>query len=382
MHPGERRQAGMYPRPARLAPDSVRALPCRFRQPAPVCLDLGAGLARTPLRRAFCSRHLFRLRAVPPPHAPRGPSPSACRGRIWDLASGAMAGEWSRSGGDRYSRFRRTRDLGRRRSQSEQCGGGADELGPWPRLTRTRNLIESVSDAVRSSGMSPLMLTDAAASEANAARMQAPRLVVFATHGKFLDRSPRIRFTLESLSIGPEGSKMGGFSEEEMVAADPLFRSMLVLAGANRSAQGAGEDVAGDGLLTAYEVWGLDLEGTELVALTACETGLGVVQAGGKSTGLRQPTGEVVAGLRQAFMVAGVRSTVMSMWPVPLGETVRLFEGFFRKWPGGGESRYASFRDAQLDALRYARQRRGSGHPFWWAGFVFLGDPGDREVGP
>src|SRR5215510_13652541 len=108
--------------------------------------------------------------------------------------------------------------------------------------------------------------------------MAKPLVVLFATHGKFLDRAPRVRFTLESLSIGPEGSKMEGLSDEEMLAADPLFRSMLVLAGANRSPQTGGDDAVGDGILTAYEVWSLDLEGTELVALTACETGLGVVQ--------------------------------------------------------------------------------------------------------
>ena len=178
-------------------------------------------------------------------------------------------------------------------AETRLMGGGAvDDLSRWPRLKRTRDLIEKVSAAARASGMTPLTLTNAAASEPNATRMAKPHVVLFATHGKFLDRAPTIRFDIESLSIGPEGSNIKGLSEEEMLAADPLFRSMLVLAGANRSAQTAGDDAAGDGLLTAYEVWGLNLDGTELVALTACETGLGVVQ-GGASGGLRQPEGEV-----------------------------------------------------------------------------------------
>jgi CHAT domain-containing protein len=259
-------------------------------------------------------------------------------------------------------------------------GGEVDDLSRWPRLKRTRDLIEKVSAAVRASGMTPLTLTDAAASEPNAARMSKPRVVLFATHGKFLDRPPTVHFNLQSLYIGPEGSKVEGLNEEELLAADPLFRSMLVLAGANRSAQATGDDVAGNGLLTAYEVWGLNLDGTELVALAACETGLGVIQGGrNANVGLRQPEGEVVSGLRQAFMVAGVRSMVMSMWPVPLGETANLFDYFFKGWLVKGEGRYTSFRQAQLEALRYAREQRGSGHPFWWAGFIFVGNSDDVE---
>ena len=80
--------------------------------------------------------------------------------------------------------------------------------------------------------------------------------MVFATHGKFLDREPRIRFTLESWRIGPEGSKIKGLSAEELLAGDPLFRSILVLAGANRSGKSEARNDEGDGLLTAYEVWG------------------------------------------------------------------------------------------------------------------------------
>lgn len=265
-------------------------------------------------------------------------------------------------------------------AETQQMGeSGGDELATWVRLARTRELIDTVSTAAKSSGLSVRTFTGAAASEPNAATMQAPRVVMFATHGKFIDRSPTVHFNITSLSIGPKGSKMEGATAESWLAADPLFRSMLVLAGANHGAKSTAVSRAGDGLLTAYEAWGLDLNGTELVALTACETGLGVVQAGEGATGLRQPTGETIAGLRQAFMIAGARSMVMSMWPVPLGDTARLFDGFFTSWLGGRAGRYAAFRDAQLAALRDARERRGSTHPFWWAGFVFLGDPGDAD---
>jgi CHAT domain-containing protein len=149
------------------------------------------------------------------------------------------------------------------------------------------------------------------------------------------------------------------------------------VAGANVAGREPDDKAPWDGLLTAYEVWGLDLQGTELVALTACETGLGVLQGAAATGSLRQPSGEVVAGLRQAFVVAGAKSMLMSMWPVPLNETVRSFGQFFDSWWRAGEGRYIAFRRSQLEALRYARERRGNAHPFWWAGFVYFGDPGD-----
>ena len=256
-------------------------------------------------------------------------------------------------------------------------------LGHWSRLERTRDLLLKISDAVHGSGMAPLVMTDAAASELNVSRIRAPRLVVFATHGRFLDRAPRLHLTLDSLVLSTQGSKTQGKTEgidwEEWLAGDPLFRSMLVLAGANRTEKISDDSYAGDGLLTAYEIWGLDLDGTELVALAACETGLGVVQAeGGGSLGLRQPNGEVIAGLRQSFMVAGAKSIVMSMWQVPLNETLRLLGDFFDRWLRDKQNRYTAFHLSQLEALRYAREHRGTGHPFWWAGFVYAGDPGDH----
>jgi len=183
------------------------------------------------------------------------------------------------------------------------------------------------------------------------------------------------------------------------------MRSMLVLAGANQrrdrvtrflhngtvlTSDEAGQQglrgdeleaarfELGDGLLTAYEVWGLDLRGTDIVALIACETGIGVVQ-GGKSAGLEQPRGEVVAGLRQAFIVAGAQSEVMSLWEVPRKATGDQMQAFFGGWLGAGLGRYQAFRAGQLEALRRARAaHEGSGHPFWWAGFIYAGNPGDR----
>ena len=126
----------------------------------------------------------------------------------------------------------------------------------------------------------------------------------------------------------------------------------------------------GDGILTAYEVTGMNLQGTELVNLTACKTGLGTV------------TPEGVVGLRQAFFFAGAQALTTSLWEVPVRETTNQINAFYQRWLGGGKAkpiktRYAAFHQTQLEALAQARKTYGAGHPFFWAGFIYLGDPGD-----
>jgi len=95
-----------------------------------------------------------------------------------------------------------------------------------------------------------------------------------------------------------------------------------VLAGANTFLAGEGNlpEEAEDGLLTAEDVTGIDLLATELVVLSACETGLGEVQAG-----------EGVFGLRRSFVLAGARTLVMSLWKVPDEQTRELMEDFYQR---------------------------------------------------
>jgi tetratricopeptide (TPR) repeat protein/CHAT domain-containing protein len=243
----------------------------------------------------------------------------------------------------------------------------------WSQADELAKLIDKASVQLKRLGWSVITLTDRSAVKETAEAVVAPRILQFATHGYILDRP----------NNDPEGWD------------NPLLRSMLIMAGVNdwqpvyrvgmeflaepaARARGLTEEQLkaarvelGDGVLTSYEVTGMNLQGTALVNLTACETGLGELTPDG------------VAGLRQGFLLAGARSLTTSMWEVPAEETTRQIGDFYNRWlenEGKGRkpaARYEAFESAQLEALARARQNHGAAHPFYWAGTIFVGDPGD-----
>jgi hypothetical protein len=135
-------------------------------------------------------------------------------------------------------------------------------------------------------------------------------------------------------------------------SADPLLRSGIALAGANLARQ---RDA---GILTALEASTLNLWGTKLVTLSACDTGIGAVR-----------NGEGVYGLRRAFFLAGAQTLVMSLWPVSDYVTRTVMTDYY----GGlarGLGREAALRRVQLAMLSDPQRR----HPFYWAAFIQAGD--------
>jgi CHAT domain-containing protein len=126
----------------------------------------------------------------------------------------------------------------------------------------------------------------------------------------------------------------------------------LALAGAN--ARKSGDD---DGILTAAEAAGLDLWGTKLVVLSACETGVGEVK-----------NGDGVYGLRRALVLAGSESQVMSLWKVSDRATKDLMVAYYRGLLAG-QGRTAALRRVQLRMLASPATR----HPFYWASFIQSG---------
>jgi CHAT domain-containing protein len=188
-------------------------------------------------------------------------------------------------------------------------------------------------------------------------KLRSPRVLHIATHGFFLrdqtappgdavSKTWEIHDTIQSLLSG-------------MSVENPLLRSGLALAGANTwLARLPVPEDAEDGILTAEDVTALHLLETELVVLSACETGLGHVHIG-----------EGVFGLRRAFTLAGAKTLVMSLWKVPDQETQELMVDFYQHLLSG-RPRADALRRAQLAM----KQRRP--HPYYWGAFICQGDPG------
>ena len=115
---------------------------------------------------------------------------------------------------------------------------------------------------------------------------------------------------------------------------------------------------ADGGILTALEATNLNLWGTKLVTLSACDTGVGEVRSG-----------EGVYGLRRAFFLAGAETLVMSLWPVSDYVTREIMTGYYRGLQQG-LGRGDALRQAQLALLARSNRR----HPFYWASFIQAGE--------
>ncbi len=247
-------------------------------------------------------------------------------------------------------------------------------------LPATREEIVTIEKMYRQVGFSGEGLTTLERSRANKAtfrtEMARHRYVHLATHGFFLSEKQLAlgaAFGADRLGENARGS--------EMRRINPGLLSGLALAGANRA--GRLSDVtdpdADDGILTAEEIGSMNLDGVQLVMLSACETGLG------KAAG-----GEGLLGLQRAFQSAGARTVVASLWSVPDIETRMLMEEFYTNLWTRKLGALESLRRAQLVMLRgdgKAGQLRGvnredqpdepsSGKlsPRYWAAFVLSGD--------
>jgi len=176
-----------------------------------------------------------------------------------------------------------------------------------------------------------------------------------ATHGFFLgakcmgDRS-------DAGAAEPDELTLNG-----LMAESPLLLSGLALAGANqRERAPSSED---DGILTAEEIAALNLGGVDCVVLSACETGLGQVEAG-----------EGVFGLRRAFQVAGARSLVMTLWAVDDAATALWMAAMFEQRLRNGRTVSEAVRAASLEVLQKRRTDGLDTHPYYWGAFVATGD--------
>lgn len=199
------------------------------------------------------------------------------------------------------------------------------------------------------------------ASEARLQQEHSPRLLHLATHGYFLALPPAEEAMPDLSSLGvkapaeqpPPPTVVDARSE--IYQGNPLIRAGLALAGANLPRKDA---TAQDGILTALEVSALDLSQTEMVVLSACETGLGAVM-----------NGSGVFGMRHAFALAGASTQVMTLWPVHDEATAKLMRDFYTGLKNG-QGRAQALRSAQLAMLKTGPYR----HPRYWSAFLISGD--------
>ena len=216
-------------------------------------------------------------------------------------------------------------------------------------------LPDSEDEAVAIKAVLPeaVMLLRENATEAALKQAKAPSILHIATHGFFLSDQKAAR--AEARGAGNRGSLRGSdlrLSKWAAYIEDPLMRSGLALAGANQGQ--SGDD---DGVLTALEAAGLDLWGTKLAVLSACNTGVGEVK-----------NGEGVQGVRRALVLAGSESQVITLWPVLGDATKDLMIPYYQALRQGA-GRSEGLRQVQLQALRSEHRQ----HPFYWAAFIQSG---------
>jgi CHAT domain-containing protein len=190
------------------------------------------------------------------------------------------------------------------------------------------------------------VLTGANATEEKLKGLHGPRILHVATHGFFLSDQQVAAATLRPISFGAEAPPLP-------LGENPLLRSGLAVAGANARRSGDRDD----GILTAAEAAQLDLRGTQLVVLSACDTGLGEVQQG-----------EGVYGLRRALVLAGAQAQLVSLWKVADAQTQALMVDYYQRLLKG-EGRSAALREAQRAMIANPATQ----HPYYWAAFIHVG---------
>jgi len=206
-----------------------------------------------------------------------------------------------------------------------------------PPLPGTKVEIDQISEDLKNHFASVEVKLESQALESDIKNLVNPSLIHIATHGYFLDEED------------------GGGALIKM--PNPLMMSGLILAGAENFIQTGHNPLQehDDGILTAYEAMNLSLDETSLVVLSACETGLGKVQAG-----------EGVYGLQRAFQVAGASAIIMSLWSVDDTATQMLMGLFYEEYLRTNDL-YSSFRNAQQELKKKYPQ------PFYWGAFILVG---------
>ncbi|NQU63135.1 MAG: CHAT domain-containing protein, partial [SAR324 cluster bacterium] len=212
--------------------------------------------------------------------------------------------------------------------------------------------VETLIKVFKSKNIKLKVFSDKKATELNLGKIKSPKILHLATHGFFLipdeEDNPleEIRADMtkdDSTSVKP--------------VENPMLRAGLALNSSNYGFRGVKRPDGTDGVFTALEALTLDLVGTDLVILSACETGVGDIKAG-----------EGVYGLRRAFQEAGAKSVASTLWTISDSGTQQFMTGFYKQILEG-EPPQKALREMQLRFIN----DEDMNHPFYWAPFVMFG---------
>lgn len=210
-------------------------------------------------------------------------------------------------------------------------------------LPGTEKEISQLQFMLKQKGWTTNEYVEKTATEEKVKELNSPKIFHIATHGFY---KPTEQVTLEEEIEG----------NEAVLTQNPLLRTGLLLKGAGDLLDKTSYNYNMDnGILTAYEAMSLNLDKTDLVVLSACETGLGELQSG-----------EGVYGLQRAFLVAGAKVLIMSMFKVDDDATQKLMLKFYQKWLNSGNLRQ-SFIEAKKELrIEYPE-------PIYWGAFMMIG---------
>ncbi len=213
----------------------------------------------------------------------------------------------------------------------------------WNDLPGTEKEVDELMKLLKLKGWVADEYMESSASEEKVKSMNSPRIFHIATHGFY--------------AKADEADAQKELTENEaMMAENPLMKSGLLLSGAGDILAKTKHNYnMENGVLTAYEAMSLNLDKTDLVVLSACETGLGEIS-----------NGEGVYGLQRAFFVAGAKVLIMSIFKVDDDATQKLILNFYKKWLNSGNLRL-SFIEAKKELrLEYPE-------PIFWGSFMMIG---------
>jgi CHAT domain-containing protein len=209
---------------------------------------------------------------------------------------------------------------------------GASEL---PSLPYTRIEVEEIDKLFKKHGFNSTMYIQEYCNEENLEKVKSPIVLHIATHGFYLNK------------IDSSNAK-----ELEIYSSNPLLRSGLILSASKSN------DSSTDNIVTAFEVIDYNLSNTELVVLSACETGKGKIE-----------NGQGIYGLQRAFRIAGAKTVLTSLWNVDDKATRLFMKLFYTEWLNG-ESKVDALRNTQLQMAHHPLY----GEPKFWGAFVLVGE--------